>query len=132
VSLQDLAWVIAAAEDVADHGGRLDEERVNRLRYLEGTPKESTRWIDTGWALAAWDLGKQLVRDSIAVEDAVVKLRRDNGEVIDASFRVKAMGDQQSVVYESRGGTTGGSDARNVDYAEGLELVLRDPSATPG
>lgn len=29
-------------------GGLLDEERVNRLRYLEGTPKASTRWIDTG------------------------------------------------------------------------------------
>jgi hypothetical protein len=33
-------------------GGILDEARVNRLRYLEGTPKASTRWIDTGWAIA--------------------------------------------------------------------------------
>jgi hypothetical protein len=31
--------------------GILDEERVNRLRYLEGTPRSSTRWIDTGWAM---------------------------------------------------------------------------------
>ena len=23
----------------------------NELRYLDGTPKASTRWIDTGWAL---------------------------------------------------------------------------------
>jgi hypothetical protein len=54
VSLIDLAWVIVAADDVAEHGGMLDEGRVNRVRYLEGTPKASTRWIDTGWAIAAW------------------------------------------------------------------------------
>jgi hypothetical protein len=52
VSLLDIAWVFAAREDVQAHGGLLDEERVNRLRYLEGTPKASTRWVDTGWALA--------------------------------------------------------------------------------
>ena len=38
-------------DDVRRSGGILDEPRVNRLRYLEGTPKGSTRWIDTGWAL---------------------------------------------------------------------------------
>jgi superfamily II DNA or RNA helicase/diadenosine tetraphosphate (Ap4A) HIT family hydrolase/SOS-response transcriptional repressor LexA len=54
VSLVDLAWVIHAAEDVASTGGLLDEARVNKLRYLDGTPRESTRWIDTGWAIAAW------------------------------------------------------------------------------
>ncbi|MDB4958194.1 MAG: ATP-dependent helicase YejH [Myxococcales bacterium] len=54
VSLTDLAWVIHAAEDVAATGGLLDEPRVNKLRYLDGTSKESTRWIDTGWAIAAW------------------------------------------------------------------------------
>jgi hypothetical protein len=42
-----------AAGDVAEHGGILDEARVNRVRYLEGTPKSATRWIDTGWAIAA-------------------------------------------------------------------------------
>jgi hypothetical protein len=54
VSLVDLAWVVVAADDVAASGGVLDESRVNRLRYLEGVPKGSTRWIDTGWAIAAW------------------------------------------------------------------------------
>jgi SOS-response transcriptional repressor LexA len=54
VSLIDLAWVIHAAEEVTITGGLLDEARVNKLRYLDGTPKESTRWIDTGWAIAAW------------------------------------------------------------------------------
>jgi hypothetical protein len=54
VSLVDLAWVIHAADDAASSGGLLDEARVNKLRYLEGTPRESTRWIDTGWAIAAW------------------------------------------------------------------------------
>ncbi len=58
VSLVDIAWVIVAADDVAEHGGVLDEARVNRGRYLEGTPKESTRWIDTGWALAVWERGR--------------------------------------------------------------------------
>jgi hypothetical protein len=52
VSLLDLAWVVAAEDDVKHHGGILDEQRINRLRYLEGTPKGSTRWIDTGWAIA--------------------------------------------------------------------------------
>jgi hypothetical protein len=52
VSRVDLGWALAAQDDVAQRGGVLDEARVNRLRYLDGTPKESTRWIDTGWALA--------------------------------------------------------------------------------
>jgi hypothetical protein len=34
----------------------LDEARVNRLRYLDGTPKDATRWIDTGWAIRLWRL----------------------------------------------------------------------------
>lgn len=51
VTLTDLAWALLAAEDVQATGGLLDEARVNRLRYLEGTPKGATRWIDTGWAL---------------------------------------------------------------------------------
>lgn len=52
ISLVDLGWVIAARRDVARAGGVLDEARVNRLRYLEGTPRASTRWIDTGHAIA--------------------------------------------------------------------------------
>jgi superfamily II DNA or RNA helicase/HKD family nuclease/diadenosine tetraphosphate (Ap4A) HIT family hydrolase len=52
ISVLDLGWSLAARADVAARGGVLDEARVNRLRYLDGTPKESTRWIDTGWALA--------------------------------------------------------------------------------
>jgi hypothetical protein len=51
-SLTDLAWVMLAAQGVTKEGGLLDAARVNRVRYLEGTPKGSTRWIDTGWALA--------------------------------------------------------------------------------
>ena len=51
VSLVDLGWVLIARDDARRSGGILDEPRVNRLRYLEGTPKVSTRWIDTGWAL---------------------------------------------------------------------------------
>jgi superfamily II DNA or RNA helicase/diadenosine tetraphosphate (Ap4A) HIT family hydrolase len=51
VSATDMAWVLAARDDVTAAGGVLDEPRVNRLRYLEGTPKDATRWIDTGWAI---------------------------------------------------------------------------------
>jgi hypothetical protein len=51
VTANDVAWTLVAVDDVAAEGGVLDEARVNRLRYLEGTPKGSTRWIDTGWAL---------------------------------------------------------------------------------
>lgn len=51
VSLVDLGWVLATREDVARTGGVLDQERVHRLRYLDGTPHKSTRWIDTRWAL---------------------------------------------------------------------------------
>ena len=51
VSLTDMAWVLVARDDVARNGGILDEQRVNRARYIDGTPKGSTRWIDTGWAL---------------------------------------------------------------------------------
>ena len=52
VSLKDLGWALAAAEDVERKGGLLDELRVNKLRYLDGTSKGATRWIDSGWALA--------------------------------------------------------------------------------
>jgi SOS-response transcriptional repressor LexA len=51
VSLTDIGWVLVARQDVASSGGVLDEPRVNRLRYLEGTPRAATRWIDTGWAI---------------------------------------------------------------------------------
>lgn len=51
VSLTDIAWALVARQDVAMSGGVLDEPRVNQLRYLEGTPKAATRWIDTGWAI---------------------------------------------------------------------------------
>jgi hypothetical protein len=51
ISLLDLGWVLIAEEDVRANGGLLDEARVNHLRYLDGTPKGATRWIDSGWAL---------------------------------------------------------------------------------
>ena len=54
VSRSDLGWTLLAADDVVHNGGVLDEARVNRLRYLDGTPKDATRWIDTGWAIRLW------------------------------------------------------------------------------
>jgi len=47
----DLARVLATREDTARRGGLLDEVRVNRLRELDGAPKEPTRWIDARWAI---------------------------------------------------------------------------------
>jgi hypothetical protein len=52
LSLSDLGWCLLAEDDVRLSGGVLDEVRVNRLRYLEGTERSSTRWIDTGHTLA--------------------------------------------------------------------------------
>lgn len=51
VSVTDLGWVLVVREKAAATGAPLDEALVNRFRYLDGTPKASTRWIDTGWAL---------------------------------------------------------------------------------
>jgi len=51
VSLTDFAWVLVARDDAKITDGVLDEARVNHLRYLEGTPEGSKRWIDTGWAI---------------------------------------------------------------------------------
>jgi superfamily II DNA or RNA helicase/SOS-response transcriptional repressor LexA len=69
ISLTDLAWVAVASDSVGIDGGLLDEARVNRLRYLDGTPKGSTRWIDTGWALAAWELGRGLRPEGVEGPD---------------------------------------------------------------
>ena len=125
ISLTDLAWVIVADDDVATTGGLLDEQRVNLLRYLEGTPKGSTRWIDTGWAIAAWNVARSRVKAAVATEAALHKVRKDDGSQLDASFRVERVGDAWTVIFESRGGTRGSAAERNTDYAEGLELVLR-------
>ena len=53
ISLLDLGWVLATRHQHA--GQPIDEAAVNRLCFLEGTPKVSTRWIDTGWALVLTD-----------------------------------------------------------------------------
>ena len=51
VSTQDFAWVLEARVRADASGALLDESFVNRIRYLPGTPRGSTRWIDTGHAL---------------------------------------------------------------------------------
>jgi hypothetical protein len=51
VSLTDIGWVLVAQDYLRTHPGILDEALVHRLRYLQGTPTGSTRWIDTGWAI---------------------------------------------------------------------------------
>ena len=51
VSRSDLGRTAFAHEVAERTGASLDEALVNRLRYVDGTPRGSTRWIDTGWAL---------------------------------------------------------------------------------
>jgi hypothetical protein len=124
VSLNDLAWVVASDDAAKVSGTLLDETFVNRTRYLEGTPKGSTRYIDTGWALAAWRLGKGLVHDAAGGATPIRKIRRANGKPLDASFSVEPVGENLSIIVEARGGTAGSKDERNTEYAEGLELIL--------
>ncbi|MCY1070970.1 DEAD/DEAH box helicase family protein [Nannocystis sp. RBIL2] len=119
ISLTDLAWVAVASDDVQAHGGVLDEARVNRARYLDGTPKGSTRWIDTGWALAAWKLTEPRL-GSFGPHRPV----RADGSTIDATFRLEDVDGRPTIVLEARGGTRGSADARNTEYAAGLEFIL--------
>jgi hypothetical protein len=58
ISLTDLAWVITTAIKSSLHSNHLDEAHVNRFRYLVGTQKSSTRWIDTGWAIGIYQLAQ--------------------------------------------------------------------------
>ena len=120
VSLKDLGWVGVARRDVEEQGGRLDEARVNRLRYLEGTPKASTRYIDTGWAIAAWERAEPWLPQ----RSEVVQLHDESGAAIDARFTLERIDGVTSLVFHSRGGTRGTASERNTDYAPGLELLL--------
>jgi hypothetical protein len=124
VSLPDLAWVIAADGDAEANGGTLDEDRVNRHRYLEGTPKGSTRWIDTGWAIAAWIAVREQVREALVALSGASRIRRDDGASVDASFRIERVDGRETIVFESRGGTRGTAAARNTEYGLGLRLLL--------
>jgi superfamily II DNA or RNA helicase/HKD family nuclease len=51
ISLTDLGWTLCAAAQAELRGELVDLAMVNRLRYRPGTPKGSTRYIDTGWAI---------------------------------------------------------------------------------
>ncbi len=54
ISLTDLAWVLLADQATAER--EPTEADVNRARYPPGTPRASTRWVDTRIALEilAW------------------------------------------------------------------------------
>ncbi|MEZ4444925.1 MAG: hypothetical protein R3B72_37970 [Polyangiaceae bacterium] len=120
LSLQDLGWAIVADDHRKQHGGLLDEPRVNQLRYLEGTPKSSTRFIDTAWALAALERARPHLSettDLFAVHD-------DEAHPLDAHFHLEKHAGQLALIVHSRGGTGGSRDARNTDYTRALELLL--------
>lgn len=124
VSLIDLAWVVVAADDVRDRGGRLDEARVNLLRYLEGTPKGSTRWIDTHWAIAAYEKTLELTANALVTVGGTQRVYNDDGRAMDAHFVVEAAGPDVAIVFESSGGTRGTRGSQNRDYRAGLDLLL--------
>ena len=63
VSLVDLGWALKARTHAQAQGGVADESLVNRLRYLDGTPRGSTRWIDTTWALVLTEVSSENLRD---------------------------------------------------------------------
>jgi superfamily II DNA or RNA helicase/diadenosine tetraphosphate (Ap4A) HIT family hydrolase/HKD family nuclease len=117
VSLIDIAWVAAAAAD----GGMVDVDRVNRLRYLDGTPEESTRFIDTRWAVGIWRMGVGRVVERWTSGPRRV---RDGAVELDATYSVEDHAGKVSVIIEARGGTAGGAAARNTEYRGGLELLL--------
>ena len=125
VTANDLAWVLAARNDVERNGGVLDEARVNFVRYLEGTPKSSTRWIDTGWALVLLARAERLGFVATMAYQPGENVRfEEQGQVVDATFHVDRNLAGSSVVLEARGGTAGTGEARNTEYGRGLRLVL--------
>jgi len=124
ISLVDLAWAVVADDVSREQRVPLDEAVVNRVRYLEGTPKGSTKFIDTPWAIAAWRRGKGLVHVAAGGATQRSKVRRPDGTQVDASFCVEPVGENVSIVLEARGGAGGSSDEQNSKYSEGLELIL--------
>lgn len=48
----------------------------------------------------------------------------ERGLELDATFSIAGTGDQLTLTIESRGGTRGAANARNMDYDRGLEILL--------
>jgi superfamily II DNA or RNA helicase/diadenosine tetraphosphate (Ap4A) HIT family hydrolase/SOS-response transcriptional repressor LexA len=124
VSTNDLAWVVVASDWATEHKAVLDEAIVNRCRYLAGTPKGSTRFIDTGWALGLFSAGKGLVDRAAGGGTGPRRVALEGGQLLDATYALEPLGDKVSLVFEARGGTSGTSSARNTQYAEGLGVLL--------
>jgi hypothetical protein len=51
-------------------------------------------------------------------------IHRGDGAALDATFGVESVDGKVTVVVESRGGARGQPGARNIDYSEGLEVLL--------
>ncbi|MFT3707024.1 MAG: hypothetical protein QM817_05080 [Archangium sp.] len=124
VSLTDIAWVVAAFDESRESNSRLDEALINRVRYLDGTPLESTRYIDSAWALAAWSLGSPRVTTPAGGATEGARVHDAKARALDAEFSVEPVGDRQSIVVEARGGTKGSGSEQNTAYSAGLLLIL--------
>lgn len=53
-----------------------------------------------------------------------MKVTHTDGRELDATFSLQSAGDSLELVYESRGGRQGGPNPRNLDYMEGLRVLL--------
>src|SRR5438552_137682 len=51
-------------------------------------------------------------------------IHRDDGTEVDATFEVESIDGEVTLAVESRGGAQGQPGARNIEYAEGLEILL--------
>jgi superfamily II DNA or RNA helicase/HKD family nuclease/diadenosine tetraphosphate (Ap4A) HIT family hydrolase len=53
-----------------------------------------------------------------------LKVHGEDGQDVDASFRIERSGDEVSALFFSRGGKASTKSARNTEYAKGLKILL--------
>jgi len=70
-----------------------------------------------------WELKPKL--GPILAQSRLLKVMDDESRELDATFRIEDLDGTWTILFQSRGGTSGGDDQRNLDYNRGLELVLQ-------
>lgn len=55
----------------------------------------------------------------------LLQVHRDDASPVDAAFRTEWRDSVLCILWESRGGTRGSSQARNTQYSEGLVILLK-------
>lgn len=108
----------------------LEGDRFGTRFGLEGAASEVVEDRETlpglTRELVEWRLAEYLAR--YAKEDQPLPPKRsrmvEDGRELDATFSLAASAGTYSLHFESRGGTAGSVQARNMDYIPGLELLL--------